>query len=171
MAGELLDELRELVDLMDRDEVFAAFVESPMVDASQRTASIETLFRNKASDLLVDSLQVLNHKGRLQILPTLYAGYREMHNERVDRIDVHVTTAVPLTAKVRKRLIAQVAKDREGKEALLIETVDESIIGGMVVRIADRKIDASVRREIHGLRDLLHWRATHIIHAERLVAG
>lgn len=165
-ADALLEELDDLVALLDRDADFAAFVGSPLIDVKDRTASLERLFRGKASDLLVDALQVLNRKGRLGLLPAIAHTYRRAHQERLGRFDVQVRTAVPLSDKARAGLAAVLAAT-SGRTPQLIEAVDPLLIGGMVLAIGDRKIDASVAREIQVLHGRLEERAANEIYRLR----
>lgn len=167
-AGETLgSELRELTGLMASDPGFAGFVASPLVGEKARERSLETMFRGRASDLLVDSLQILNRKGRLALLPTVAALYDEAHRERHGRAEVRVKTAVPLDADLRAKLIAQVRKTT-GKTPELVEEVVPGLLGGLVLRIGDRKIDASVRRRLDGLAEALETRSAREIFKTRL---
>lgn len=166
----LLDELRELVRYLDQTPEFATFVNSPMVDAGDREQALERIFRGKASDLLVDSLQVINRKGRLALLPAITEAYHERHQEHLGRVDVRVTTAVPLGESLRDRLLSALAV-HSGKQPVLIEEVDTSLIGGIVLRVEDEKIDASVVHEIDRLHRVLRDRAVHEIHQSRREAA
>ena len=58
---------------------------------------IEQAFRGKASDLLVDSLLVVNRKGRLSAVRAIAVAYRAALRDLRGWVDVHVRTAVPLT--------------------------------------------------------------------------
>ncbi len=165
-AEELLAELAELAATLERNPELAAFMASPLVDADERAASLKKLFRDRASDLLVDSLQVLNRKGRLALVGAVAETYRDEFQKRRGRIDVHVHTAVPLTAELRDRL-RDAAAGFTGKDPELIEEVDESMIGGMVLRIGDQKLDGSVAYEIRKLRVAFHERAVHELHSVR----
>ncbi|MCP4657925.1 MAG: ATP synthase F1 subunit delta [bacterium] len=165
-AEGLLAELAELAAYLDRSPEFAAFMASPLVDADERAASIKKLFRDHASHLLVDSLQVLNRKGRLALVGAVAETYREQYQRRRGKIDVQVRTAVPLTTNLREKLRAAAA-GFTGKDPELIEEVDESMIGGMVLRIGDQKLDGSVAYEIRKLRATFHERAVHEIHNVR----
>ncbi len=169
-AATLADELDELSGLIERDAQLANFMASPLIDASDRAQALEKLFRGKASDLLADALQVINRKGRLGLLGAIAEAYHLQHQEHLGRVDVHVRSAVPLEAGLRAKLVAAIEK-HSGKQPELIETVDESLIGGMVLRIADEKIDASVAREIERLRRALRQRAEHEIHSSRRAAA
>ena len=65
-----------------------------------------------------------------------------------------ITTAVPLTTSLQRSL-REVASELTGKEARLGERIDESILGGMILEIEDRKIDTSVAKEIRRLSQQL----------------
>ncbi len=165
-ADDLQEELRELLAYMGRDEAFANFLSSPTIDAKAREASIEKMLRGRASDLLVDSLQVLNRKERLAILSSVIEAYRLAHEKLRGQVDVHVRTAVPLTDALRDRL-QKVASERAGREAVLVEEVDESILGGVVIRIEDEKIDASVASRLRLLGESIFERASTEVHGKR----
>lgn len=167
-ADDLLVELVEIVSLMQRDEAFADFITSPLIDFEERAASLEKLFRGRTSDILVDTLQVMNKKGRLEILPTFAELYRRAHQDLRGKVDVHVTTAVPLKGNLREKL-KRVLAGHLGKESELTEVVDESLIGGIIVRVGDMKLDASVASRIDDLRQIFHDRASHEIHLSRAV--
>ena len=162
----LLDELLESGHLLERDPDFASFVASPLIDTEERSGALERMFRGKASDLFVDALQVMNRKGRLGLLPTIAEVYRLKHRELSGQVEIQVTTAVPLSAQLRERLKSGVA-EFTGKEPVLIEVVDGSLIGGMVLQIGDQKIDASVTKKIEALRENLQDRAAREIHRYR----
>ena len=163
-ADALLAELLELAAYLDKDPDFDEFFSSPMVDSAAKERTIEKLFRGKASDLFVDSLQVLNRKERLGVLHAVVEAYRLDHEELRGVVDVHVQTAVALTNALRKR-IQDVASQHTGKTAQLVETVNESIIGGMIVNIGDQKIDASVASRLNRLGKVLAQRASQEIHS------
>ena len=166
----LLEELQDLMNLLEERDDLRTFMSSPMVDEGEREKVLEKLFRGRASEILVNSLQVLNHKGRLALLPTIVETLRETHQEHHGHIDVQVTSAVALTDALRGELVA-VATKLAGRQAVLVETVDESLIGGMVIRIGDRKIDTSVATELRKLRHVLDERSALEIHRSRQEAA
>ncbi len=169
-ADALAEELSDLAAYVEGNEALATFFSSPLVGPGDRGASLERLFRGKASDLLVDSLQVINRKERLGLLGAIAEAYHLRHQGHLGQIDVHVTTAVPLSAALRQRLETVLAK-HSGRRPQLIETIDESLIGGIILRIGDEKIDASVIHEIGRLRRVLRERSEQEIHRSRLAAA
>jgi F-type H+-transporting ATPase subunit delta len=149
-ADELLEELNALADFLESQPQISELFATPFVDAKERARSLETVFRGRADDLLVDAMQVLNRKGRLGFMRTLARAYWLELRDRRGQMDVTVRTAVPLSGPLRERLKEAVA-GFTGLEPILIEKVDPSVLGGMVVVVAGTKIDTSVASR---LRDL-----------------
>ena len=165
-ADGLLNELLDLAGRVEKDAELERFLSSPLIDVDARRATIEKLFRGRRSDLFVDSLQVLNRKDRLGIIRGVAHEYRLAHEELHGRVEVFVRTAAPLSHKLRAKL-KEVASRRAGKEADLVETIDESLIGGLVMRIGDEKLDASIATRLRKLAGVLLDRASREIHGGR----
>jgi F-type H+-transporting ATPase subunit delta len=163
-AEELLEELNGLIEYLDGNPELDRFLASPMIEAEPREKVIEQAFRGKASDLLLDSLLVVNRKGRLSALRAIVAAYRAELRDLRGWVDVHVRTAVPLTPALRQRL-EQTLATSTGRKPTLIEKVDPSVIGGLVVEVQGRKIDASVASRLHDLSAALLARASREIHS------
>ena len=162
VEGELASVVKEL----DANRSIDRFFTSPLVDAEARRAVLEKSFRGRASDVLVDGLQVLNRKGRLGLIRALAEAYRLALEEQQGEIDVEVATALPLPEAIRRRL-AEATSRVSGKKARLLEEVDPELLGGMVVRIGDRKIDSSLATQLGEIHARLLERASQEIQAGR----
>jgi F-type H+-transporting ATPase subunit delta len=62
-----------------------------------------------------------------------------------------VTTASALTAE-QKVTVSKIVKDYTGKEVELIEQIDESLIGGFILKVDDKQIDDSIKRKLNDLK-------------------
>jgi F-type H+-transporting ATPase subunit delta len=163
-AEELLEELNGLVEYLDRNPELERFLASPLIEEEPHAQVIEDAFRGKASDLLVDSLLVVNRKGRLSAVRAIAVAYRAALRDLRGWMDVHVRTAVPLTDALRARLTEALAATTSRKPSL-VEHVDPAVIGGLVIQIEGRKIDASLASRLHHLSEALHARASREIHS------
>jgi len=161
---EIADELESVVELFDSSPDVEALLTSPVIDDEKKRALIEKALRGRASDLLVDALQVMREKDRLDILRAVAKAYRTEWLGRRRRIEVRVVTAVPLTDELREAL-RRAASKRTGMEASLDERVDPSLLGGLVVTIDDQKFDDSVSRELDLIEERLLARASHELHS------
>ncbi|MEK7731851.1 MAG: ATP synthase F1 subunit delta [Planctomycetota bacterium] len=170
-ADGLRQELADVAGLLDGQPEFEAFLSNPTVGAEVRQRMIEKVFRGRFSDVLVDSLQVLNRKDRLGLIRSIADAYRLLHDELMKRIEVHVRTAVPLNEALRAQLRVKLSV-KTGKQVELVETVDETLIGGMIVQIHDEKYDNSVLRKLLTLgRNFLDRASREIYSGRTYTAG
>lgn len=155
LEDEVRDELEALAGIIDTDGALANFLDSPLIEDEAKRATLEDALRGRASDLVVDTLQVMRRKGRLGLLRAAAHSYRELWTARRNRVDVRVVSAVALSDELRGLLERALAK-RTGREPVLIEKVEPGLLGGLVISIGDDKIDSSVAtglERVHG--DLL----------------
>ena len=165
-ADAVEGELTDLAALLAADPDLAGFLSSPLVDDEARAATLERAFRSRANELVVNTLQVMNGKGRLRLVPALAEAYRLENERRRGEVDVEVTTAVELSDEMRRR-ITVAASRYAGRTARLVEKVDPGLLGGLVLKIGDRKIDGSLARQIHAARDGLFERASQELHGDK----
>jgi F-type H+-transporting ATPase subunit delta len=163
-SDEILAELENLTELMDRDPAFESFLGSPLVDTEERRAVLDRIGRGRISEILLDTLQVMNNKGRSGLARAFVEAFLQEYEELRGQVRVRVESAVPLTPALRNQL-QETVSSYTGKTAKLEESVDPSLIGGLVVQVADRRIDTSVVKEIRGLGQRLLERASQEIHS------
>ncbi len=95
-------------------------------------------------------LRVVITNGRLELLPEIAAQYEQYRREAEQRIRVEVFSARPMDDKQSSEL-AERLKARFGREVDMHVEVDESLIGGAVIRAGDQVIDGSVRGRLEQL--------------------
>jgi F-type H+-transporting ATPase subunit delta len=163
-AESLLVELRGLAGLLAENAALREYLSSPLVEERERATSIERLLRGRASDLLVDALQVVNRKGRSAIIPAIAEAYRRAYDRQTGRLDVDVSTAVPLSDSMRAKL-REAVRAFTGHDASLHERVDASLLSGMIVAFGDEKFDTSAAAALRRLHAALLDRASRQIMA------
>lgn len=156
---DVLEELDELVALLDGNADLDRLLGSPLVDDEAKRALLEKALRGRASDLLVDALQVLRRKGRLGLVRAVARSFREEWMRRRNRVEVRVTSAIALTDELRQE-VRLAAAERTNQHPVLVERVDPRLLGGLVVEIGDDKFDASVARSLSRLEEQLLARAS-----------
>jgi ATP synthase F1 delta subunit len=96
-------------------------------------------------------LQVLVDHGRLSALSDTIDVFAGRVRAAEEQLQVELTTAVPVAEGEADRLRARLA-EASGKTVTLSRKVDPAVVGGIVLRIGDNLIDASVRGRLDGLR-------------------
>ncbi|MCZ6654411.1 MAG: ATP synthase F1 subunit delta [Planctomycetota bacterium] len=157
-------EFAEFAALLQADPDFKAFVTARVIDADQRRKSLDVMFQGRMSELLLNTLHVLNNKDRLEIVGEVQRLYHELTLQQQAIVEVHVRAAEPLSDVMRTRL-QQLMESRTGRTVRLAEHVDPAILGGLIVRVGDEQIDMSVARQLHRFQKRLLEHAQQNIHA------
>ncbi len=160
------DELNDLASFVEGNPKFADFLSNPTVDVDARTKVIDKAFRGRLNDMVVDVLQVMNRGNRMVLVGALASAFVAIHEERAGGVEVQIRTAVPLSDAARVRVQAVISK-KTGKNAKIKESVDPSLLGGLVVRVGDDKLDASVARKLAELSVKMLERASREIYSGR----
>ena len=108
----------------------------------------------EASPELLAVLTTMIERNQLDLLPQVAEAYQDMVREDEDVVGVTVTTAVPLDDELRDE-ISQTCADSLGKKVFLIERVDPSIIGGLVIEARGQRRDISVKTQLRAAREAL----------------
>lgn len=93
---------------------------------------------------------LLAERGRLVALPAIAGQFDALRAEAENRADVEVVSAVPLSDAQRDAFAAAMQR-RLGRDVVIHQRVDESLIGGAVVRAGDLVIDGSVKGRLSKL--------------------
>lgn len=153
------EELEQLTDALVKFPYLPGFLTSPTVDVKRRRDILEKMFRGRASQTFVDGLQILNRNDRLGLIRAISARYRAFYREAQGRLKAEIQTASPLSAEHQSRL-RDAIKRRTGKDVEFELKVDPELIGGMVLQIGDKKVDASTSRKLRKLSEALMDRAS-----------
>jgi F-type H+-transporting ATPase subunit delta len=149
-----LAELEDILAIAREDARFAEFLTSQILPEDKREASLRTIFKGRVSDLTLYFLLVLNEKGRLDHLGAIATAYDERLQERFGRIEVDVYAASTID-DAQADAIQSRLRDVLGKEPVLHRYVDESMLGGLRLRIGDQLVDASVSTQLRRMRERL----------------
>jgi F-type H+-transporting ATPase subunit delta len=111
------------------------------------------------SDLLLNTILVMNGKNRAALIPLFCERFRRALARRHNELEVNVTTAHPLTPELRKRLTEVLAR-QTGRLPRLVERVDPDLVAGLTVQIEDQLLDDSAASHLRRMRETLLDRAS-----------
>jgi F-type H+-transporting ATPase subunit delta len=144
-------ELAGLGEVVRGNRAFQLFLSDPAIGEAERADFLRRVFGASVSPLVMHTLLVMNSKGRSALLGEVIQAYAALLNEKLGRVDVNVTVAKALDEKQLAEVGRRVG-EALGKQAIVKQSVDEAIIGGLVLRVRDRLIDASVRSQLRTIR-------------------
>ncbi|CAG0933423.1 F-type H+-transporting ATPase subunit delta [Planctomycetaceae bacterium] len=131
---------------------FRTFLTSPVVSIPRKKSILQEVFGSTVSKETLAFLDLLVTKQREGELAGIIEQFHALHDLKMGIANVDVTTALELTAQQQKALQKEL-EQRTGKSVRLRVGVDPSIRGGLVVRIGDTVLDASLSHQLERLRE------------------
>lgn len=130
-------------------------IASPVVSRDDQGRAIAAIAAKMGlSELVANTLALMAQKRRLFVLPQLVADLRARIAHEKGEVTADVVSATKLSAAQAKELAAAL-KASFGKTVKLNATVDESLIGGLVVKVGSKMIDTSIRSKLASLQNAM----------------
>lgn len=140
------DWLAEVATLYRDEPEFRLFLETPRVTLEEKKGAVRESLQ-EAPERFLRFLLVVLDKRRHRFLPRIRERYRELVDEREDRIHATVTLAEEPDAELREEIGRELSETLD-QEVIPHFRVDGEIVGGIVVRVGDRVMDGSLRRRL-----------------------
>ncbi len=148
-VGEALD---KFAALLDGSEDLDRLVRNPVFTAEEQVAALDGVLKKaKITGLAANFLKLVAAKRRLFAVRGMIAGYRALVAEELGIVSAEVTVAAPLSDKNREAVL-KALESQAGKKISLTEKVDPAIIGGLVVKMGSRMIDASLKTKLNAMK-------------------
>lgn len=145
------DEMRALQKMLRDNYELKGFLDNQSVAREGKREAVKKLLHGKISSITLNLLYTIIDRERHRLIEHIADQYIALVSAYKGQVTAEVTTAVPLpeetAEQLRKALSRMVRKD-----VLIKHSVDESILGGAIVRIGDRVIDGCVRKRLQNLR-------------------
>ena len=147
------DDLAALASIWAEGRV-AARLDDPKIGRVRRTQEARALLAGRVGPLALNMTLLLVDRGRAALVPRIAAAFERIERAYERRATAHVTSAIPLTDAQRDSLRRQLSR-RDDRTIDIEERVDPSILGGLIVRIDDDLIDASVAARLRRIETQL----------------
>lgn len=143
LVGSTIKDSRELSVLLN----------SPVIKSTKKASVLKALFGAKVGEDTTHFLKLVSERNRESLLQDIAFSFVSLYKKYKNIIVAEVTSAVKLD-DIQKEKIIRLLKTDDTIE--MIEKIDPSIIGGFIVRVDDKQIDASILRELSDLRVALN---------------
>jgi F-type H+-transporting ATPase subunit delta len=147
---ELREQLGQFADALADNRELAVFFFSPYFSTTEKEQSLRGLLQG-ADQLLINFLQLLIEKHRMPVIFRIRAEYERLWEEENRTLPVEITSAIALDEQTTESL-GKTIGERAGRKVTLATRVDPEIIGGIIVRIGNSILDASIRNRLEQLR-------------------
>ena len=147
-------DMLQLIAAVAADDVMSDMISNPSIEREKVVEVIVDVCGDNLNDLAKNFVKVLAENGRLNIVTEIAQGYEEHRAEAEKTVEAEVTSAFPLSDAQIKSM-TEALKKRLGREVTLNASIDETIVGGAIIRAGDLMIDGSVSGQLDKLATAL----------------
>ncbi len=154
MLEQVEEQLKMVAAMLAEHSDLATFLYHPLIQAQAKRELITRVFVQDLADFVHTFLLLLVDKRRETLLPDIMKEFKMLANQARNIVEADVTVAMPLH-DAEQLALSQKLGAITGKNVLLRISVDERILGGVIVKIGDKLIDGSVSRQLEMLKSAL----------------
>ena len=151
LTDQLLQELQTAVASIEAEPQYMRLLATPSLPKKERCALLDKAFEG-GHPYLVNFLKLLCEEDLIAELPGCLRAYRDRYNIDHDILEVTAVSAVALTAQSREKLLAKL-QTMTGKNIVLTETVDPTVLGGLRLDMGGKRLDGTVQRHLERMRE------------------
>jgi ATP synthase F1 delta subunit len=149
-----LDAIREqlggFADALDANRELQVFFFSPYFSTTEKQDGLDRAVSD-ADPILVNFLKLLIENHRMPVIFRVRRGFDDLWLQENKRLPVQVTSAVALDSSTVDSIGARIA-EQTGQKIDITSTVEPDILGGLVIRVGNSILDASIRNRLEQLR-------------------
>jgi F-type H+-transporting ATPase subunit delta len=145
------EELGVVANLFSENRDILIFLGTPGISADAKKEFIDKAFSGNFLEIIVNFLKVLIDNNRQTLLQPVHEAFKELIDSVNNRLRVTVVSSAKLDQGLVEKLRSALA-DKYKKSIILNEAIDESILGGIVLRIGDVIVDGSLIKDLKNIR-------------------
>ncbi len=131
---------------------FVNFLHSPVIKPDKKGKILDAILGGKISPLTTAFIKLLLHKERETYLPEIAPAFVDQYKTYKGIRTVKLTTAVAVDEGIKKAILEKVQNGQNGQQIELDTAVREELIGGFILEVGGRMVDASVAHELNNIR-------------------
>lgn len=150
-AEKVLNDMALIVNTLANNEELQTMLKSPIIKSKIKRDSLKEIFSgiNPASEGLIN---ILTDNKRVDILGDVAQKYMSLFDQLKGRETAIVTTVVPLSGELEKKVLLKVKELTSSNDITIDNKIDESIIGGFILRVGDLQYNASISNKLNNLK-------------------
>ena len=153
-TNELYKELSELVVILNENKDLYNFLKSPLIGREDKKNVMKNIFENQLSDNMNNFLKIVIDKDRMSAIENIKESYKNLLNDKNNILEGTVVTAVSLNEQEIKDLEKNLSI-KYNKNVTLNNVVDETILGGVLVKLGNEEIDGTVKTRLAKIKNQL----------------
>lgn len=149
-----LQELKTMVQIFKDNSLLFEIYKSPTISKKEKKTLIDEAFLNRLSDQMLNFLKILIDKDRMEIFYGILNEFEILYKESKNIVEAVAVTAVKLD-EIQMEKIKTRLSQMTGKNVILQNQIDDSILGGVLIKIGNEEIDGTIKGKLNRLREEL----------------
>ena len=149
------EELGLVANLYSSQEDLKNFLLNPKTDIDARKDLLRNVFKGRIQDEVLNFLLLLLDKGRIKYLHGIYEEYVRLAEEKQNILSMDIMTAAPLQSSQVESIKEKFGKLYKASSVKASVIIDQSLVGGVRVRIGDKLMDGSIKGRLKELQGIL----------------
>jgi F-type H+-transporting ATPase subunit delta len=151
---KLYNELKAVVDIIKENKEFENILKSPIVSKGDKKDLISNIFGSQIDKEMLNFMKILADKDRLSLIAGITEAFKASLNDKNNILEGIVITAVPMKGDELEGLQGKLSA-KYNKTVILKNKVDESVLGGVLVRLGNEEIDGTVKNRLDKMKEQL----------------
>jgi F-type H+-transporting ATPase subunit delta len=144
-------DMKYIAEVSKGNHEFNSFLKSPIIKTDKKQSVLKAVFSGKLDKVTDAFVQLITAKRREMYLGEIAEEFLNQYNAKKQILKAVVTTASGIDEATRSKVL-ELVKGTGQNEVILEEKIDKNIIGGFIIRVGDKQIDASIARKVNNLR-------------------
>jgi F-type H+-transporting ATPase subunit delta len=148
LTNQFGDTFRSLNSLFDESREFKDFILNPVIKGEDKKAVLKQVMGNDANPYLVNFMMLLVDKRRIIFLEPIIEQYLNLLRKLNQTVLAEVTSATELSDEQKNNVVERVKEIAQAHDVELKTSVDPDLIGGVIIKVGSKVIDASLRGQL-----------------------
>ena len=150
----VLEEVQAIQKAFRENEAFLHLLGNMSMSKEERVRIVDETFKGQIHEYTLNFLKILVERGAIHAFDDCAAAYQESYFRDHQVAVAEVTTASPLNGEQRNRLMEKLKK-LTGKEIVIKEKIDPSVMGGVLLQMDGKRYDNTVRHRLAAIKQTM----------------
>jgi F-type H+-transporting ATPase subunit delta len=151
VLDEVYDDMKLFTAVVEQNRVFSVMLKNPIINHDKKRNVLHALFDNRMNKLSLLAFDLITKKNRESILAEVSIELQAQYNALKGLQVADITSTIKLDDDLRKKF-NELVEEVSGKKASLNEIIDESIVGGFILNVGDKRLDQSIKTQLHNIK-------------------
>ena len=151
ILSKTFSDMKHIQNICSENKDLVLLLKSPIIKTDKKLSILSEVFSSFVSEITMTFINIITSKKRERYLEGIAESFISLYKTHNDIETVTLTTSHPINEKTKLEILDFVKKN--GKQKVEItQVIDEELLGGMIIRMGDKQLDASVSKNIKKLK-------------------